>query len=91
MSLDDFFDGVEADQHARQEQLKDYALRLLETSTMRDDDDGLEDEIIQSQPTPERWREIFQRLQFNQLRCIDFSGWTKTEFNQSYKNHGIDN
>ena len=68
MSLDDFFDGVEADQHTRQEQLKDYALRLLETSTMRDDDDGLEDEIIQTQPTPERWREIFQRLQFNQLR-----------------------
>lgn len=91
MSLDEFFDGLEADQHARQEQLKDYALRLLETSTMRDDDDGLEDEIIQTQPTPERWREIFQRLQFNQLRCIDFPGWTKTEFNQSYKNHGIDN
>jgi hypothetical protein len=91
MSLDDFFDSIEADQQARQEQLKDYALRLLETSTMRDDDDGLEDEIIQTQPTPERWREIFQRLQFNQLRCIDFPGWTKTEFNQSYKNHGIDN
>ena len=91
MSLDEFFDGVEADQHAWQEQLKDYALRLLETSTMRDDDEGLEDEIIQTQPTPERWREIFQRLQFNQLRCIDFPGWTKTEFNQSYKNHGIDN
>jgi hypothetical protein len=91
MSLDEFFDGLEADQHARQEQLKDYALRLLETSTMRDDDDGLEDEIIQTQPTPERWREIFQRLQQNQLRCIDFPGWTKTEFNQSYKNHGIDN
>jgi len=91
MSLDEFFDSIEADQQARQEQLKDYALRLLETSTMRDDDDGLEDEIIQTQPTPERWREIFQRLQFNQLRCIDFPGWTKTEFNQSYKNHGIDN
>jgi hypothetical protein len=91
MSLDEFFESLEADQHARQEQLKDYALRLLETSTMRDDDDGLEDEIIQTQPTPERWREIFQRLQFNQLRCIDFPGWTKTEFNQSYKNHGIDN
>lgn len=91
MSLDDFFESVEADQHAHQEQLKDYALRLLETSTMRDDDEGLEDEIIQTQPTPERWREIFERLQLNQLRCIDFSGWTKTEFNQSYKKHGIDN
>jgi len=91
MSLDEFFDSIEADQHARQEQLKDYALRLLETSTMRDDDEGLEDEIIQTQPTPERWREIFQRLHSNQLRCIDFTGWTKTEFNQSYKNHGIDN
>jgi len=91
MSLDEFFESVEADQHARQEQLKNYALRLLETSTMRDDDEGLEDEIIQTQPTPERWREIFQRLQQNQLRCIDFPGWTKTEFNQSYKNHGIDN
>ena len=91
MSLDEFFDSIEADQQARQEQLKDYALRLLETSTMRDDDDGLEDEIIQTQPTPERWREIFQRLQFNQLRCIDFPGWTKTEFNQSFNEHGIDN
>jgi hypothetical protein len=91
MSLDDFFDSLEADQQARQEQLKDYALQLLETSTMRDDDDGLEDEIIQTQPTPERWREIFQRLQFNQLRCIDFPGWTKTEFNQSFNEHGIDN
>ena len=91
MSLDEFFDSLEADQHARQEQLKDYALQLLETSTMRDDDDGLEDEIIQSQPTPERWREIFQRLQLNQLRCIDLHGWGKFEFNQSYKEHGIDN
>ena len=91
MSLDEFFDSIEADQQARQEQLKDYALRLLETSTMRDDDEGLEDEIIQTQPTPERWREIFQRLQFNQLRCIDFPGWTKTEFNQSFNEHGIDN
>ena len=45
-NLDEFFDSVEADQAAHVEDVKDYALHLLSTSTMKDDDDGLEDEII---------------------------------------------
>jgi len=89
--LDDFFDDVEADQHAHQERLKDYALFLLLNSTMRDDDDGLEDEIIDTEPTLERWREIFERLKLNQLRTIDLPNWSQTSFNKSYKDNGIDN
>ena len=89
--LDDFFDAVEADQHAYQERLKDYALFLLLNSTMRDDDDGLEDEIIDTEPTLERWREIFERLKLNQLRTIDLPNWSQTSFNKSYKDNGIDN
>ena len=54
-SLDEFFDSVEADQAAHVEDVKDYALLLLSTSTMKDDDDGLEDEIIDTNPTPSRW------------------------------------
>jgi hypothetical protein len=90
-NLDAFFDDVEADQHAQQERLKDYALFLLLNSTMRDDDDGLEDEIIDTEPTLERWREIFERLKLNQLRTIDLPNWSQTSFNKSYKKHGIDN
>jgi len=89
--LDDFFDDVEANQHAYQERLKDYALFLLLNSTMRDDDDGLEDEIIDTEPTLERWREIFERLKLNQLRTIDLPNWSQTSFNKSYKDNGIDN
>ena len=89
--LDDFFDDVESDQHARQERLKDYALFLLLNSTMRDDDEGLEDEIIDTEPTLERWREIFERLKLNQLRTIDLPNWSQTSFNKSYKDNGIDN
>ena len=33
--LDAFFDDVEADQHAHQERLKDYALFLLLNSSMQ--------------------------------------------------------
>ena len=91
MNLDEFFDDVEADQHAYQERLKDYALFLLLNSTMRDDDDGLEDEIIDTEPTLERWREIFERLKLNQLRTIDLPNWSQTSFNKSYKDNGIDN
>mgnify|MGYP005993493629 FL=1 len=91
MNLDEFFDDVEADQQAHQETLKDYALYLLQNSTMRDDDDGLEDEIIDTEPTLERWREIFERLKLNQLRTIDLPNWSQTSFNKSYKDNGIDN
>lgn len=90
-SLDEFFDSVDADQAAHVEDVKDYALHLLSTSTMKDDDDGIEDEIIQTDPTPERWREIFERLKMNQLRVIDMANWSQTEFNKSYKKHGISN
>lgn len=91
MNLDDFFNDVESDQHAYQERLKDYALFLLLNSTMRDDDDGLEDEIIDTEPTLERWREIFERLKLNQLRTIDLPNWSQTSFNKSYKDNGVDN
>lgn len=89
--LDDFFDDVEADQYVHQFRLKDYALFLLRNSTMRDDDDGLENEIIDTEPTPERWREIFERLKLNQLRTIDLPNWSQTSFNKSYKDNGVDN
>ena len=91
MNLDEFFDSVEADQEAQQDNLRDYALHLLSTSTMRDDDEGLTDEIIETDPTPHRWREIFERLQLNQLRAIDLPNWSQTEFTKSYKKHGINN
>ena len=89
MNLDEFFESVEADQEAHQDNLRDYALQLLSTSTMKDDDDGLTDEIIETNTTPHRWREIFERLQLNQLRAIDLPNWSQTEFTKSYKKHGI--
>jgi hypothetical protein len=58
---------------------------------MKDDDEGLEDEIIFTEPTPIRWREIFERLRLNQLRAIDMPNWSQTEFNKSYKKNGISN
>jgi hypothetical protein len=91
MNLDEFFEAVKADQEAHLYELKSYALHLLSTSTMKDDDDGLEDEILQTDPTPERWREIFERLNLNQLRVIDMANWSQTDFNKSYKKHGINN
>lgn len=89
MNLDEFFDDVETDYYTHQNRLKDYALFLLQNSTMRDDDDGLEEEIIDTYPTQRRWREIFERLQLNQLRAIDLPNWSQTEFTKSYKKHGI--
>jgi len=91
MNLDEFFEAVERDKDAHLYELKSYALHLLSTSTMKDDDDGIEDEIIQTDPTPERWREIFERLKMNQLRVIDMANWSQTEFNKSYRKHGISN
>lgn len=89
MNLDEFFNDVETDYYTHQNRLKDYALFLLQNSTMRDDDDGLEEEIIDTYPTQRRWREIFERLQLNQLRAIDLPNWSQTEFTKSYKKHGI--
>lgn len=91
MTFDDFFQHLEQIQEENTEDLKDYALHLLSTSTMKDDDDGLTDEIIDTEPTPIRWREIFERLRLNQLRAIDMPNWSQTEFNKSYKKHGISN
>lgn len=91
MNVDEFFDRLEQIQAENTEDLKDYALHLLSTSTMKDDDDGLTDEIIDTEPTPIRWREIFERLRLNQLRAIDMPNWSQTEFNKSYKKHGISN
>ena len=91
MNVDEFFDRLEQIQAENTEDLKDYALHLLSTSTMKDDDDGLTDEIIDTEPTPIRWREIFERLRLNQLRAIDMPNWSQTEFNKSYKKHGVSN
>jgi len=91
MDYDEFFDRLEQIQADNTEDLKDYALHLLSTSTMKDDDEGLENEIIDTEPTPIRWREIFERLRLNQLRAIDMPNWSQTEFNKSYKKHGISN
>ena len=68
---------------------RDYALKLLSTSSLRDDDDGLEDEILKTTPTEERWDEIFLRLRSHQLRPIDLPNFNQTEFSQSYKESGI--
>jgi hypothetical protein len=91
MEYDEFFDRLEQIQADNTEDLKDYALHLLSTSTMKDEDEGLKDEIIDTEPTPIRWREIFERLRLNQLRAIDMPNWSQTEFNKSYKKHGISN
>jgi hypothetical protein len=91
MDYNEFFDRLEQIQAENTEDLKDYALHLLSTSTMKDDDDGLTNEIIDTEPTPIRWREIFERLRLNQLRAIDMPNWSQTEFNKSYKKHGISN
>lgn len=91
MNADEFFEHLEQVQADHIDDLRDYALHLLSTSTMKDDDEGLEDEIIFTEPTPIRWREIFERLRLNQLRAIDMPNWSQTEFNKSYKKNGISN
>jgi len=91
MNADEFFEKLEQVQADHTDDLRDYALHLLSTSTMKDDDEGLEDEIIFTEPTPMRWREIFERLRLNQLRAIDMPNWSQTEFNKSYKKNGISN
>ena len=89
--LDEFFNEAHEDQEAHDENLRDFALLMLRNSSMRDDDDGLEEELIWGEISPQRWREIFERLKLNQLRVIDMPNWSQTEFNKSYKKNGIDN
>jgi len=91
MSLEDFFKQAQEDQAAHDENLRDLALMMLRNSSMRDDDDGLEEELIWGEISPKRWQEIFERLKLNQLRAIDLPNWSQTEFNKSYKKNGIDN
>ena len=91
MNADEFFEHLEQVQADHIDDLRDYALHLLSTSTMKDDDEGLEDEIIFTEPSPIRWREIFERLRLNQLRAIDMPNWSQTEFNKSYKKNGVSN
>ena len=91
MNLDEFFNEAQEDQEAHDENLRDFALLMLRNSSMRDDDDGLEEELTECEISPQRWREIFERLKINQLRVIDKHAWGKTEFNKSYKENGIDN
>jgi len=91
MNLDEFFNEAQEDQEAHDENLRDFALLMLRNSSMRDDDDGLEEELIWGEISPQRWREIFERLKLNQLRVIDLPNWSQTEFNKSYKKNGIDN
>lgn len=91
MSLEDFFKEAQQEAEDRDENLRDFALYLLRNSSMRDDDDGLEEELMWGDISPIRWSEIFTRLRMNQLRVIDMHAWGKTEFNKSYFNNGIDN
>ena len=89
--LDDFFKDADETQEAFDQNLRDAALEMLRTSSMRDDDDGLEEELIWGVISPQRWGEIFERLKLNQLRVIDLPNWSQTAFNKEYKKHGIDN
>lgn len=87
----DFFDQAEEDQEAHDQNLRDFALNLLSSSTMNGDDDGLEEELIWGQISPQRWSEIFLRLAMNQMRVIDLPNCGQTEFSESFKDHGIKN
>ena len=89
--LNDFFDQAEQEQEAHDQNLRDFALEMLRNSSMRDDDDGLEEELIWGQISPQRWTEIFMRLSMNQLRVIDLPNSGQKEFSKSFKNHGIKN
>jgi tRNA nucleotidyltransferase (CCA-adding enzyme) len=89
--LEDFFEQAQQEAEAYEGDLREHALHLLRNSTMRGDDDGLEEEIVWGDISPMRWREIFEQLKLNQLRVIDKHAWSKTEFNKSYKENGLDN
>lgn len=91
MSLEDFFKQAQQEAEDRDENLRDFALLLLRNSSMRDDDDGLEEELIWGEISPMRWGEIFTRLRMNQLREIDLSNWSQTDLTNYYQKNGLDN
>lgn len=91
MSLEDFFKQAQQEAEDRDENLRDFALFLLRNSSMRDDDDGLEEELIWGEISPMRWGEIFTRLRMNQLREIDLSNWSQTDLTNYYQKNGLDN
>lgn len=67
------------------EQMIDDALALLRNSSLRDDDGGLEEEILSGDISEERWNEIFLQLRANQLRPIDLPNFNQTDWAKSYK------
>jgi len=67
------------------EQMIDDALSLLRNSSLRDDDGGLEEEILSGDISEERWNEIFLQLRANQLRPIDLPNFNQTDWAKSYK------
>jgi hypothetical protein len=91
MSLEDFFEQAQQEAEDRDENLRDFALHLLRNSSMRDDDEGLEEELTWGDISPMRWGEIFTRLRMNQLREIDLSNWSQTDITNYYQKNGLDN
>ena len=91
MNLDEFFNEAQEDKEAHDENLRDFALHLLRNSSMRDDDEGLEEELTWGDISPMRWSEIFTRLRMNQLREIDLSNWSQTDITNFYQKNGLDN
>ncbi len=91
MSLEDFFEQAQQEAEDRDENLRDFALHLLRNSSMRDDDEGLEEELTWGDISPMRWSEIFTRLRMNQLREIDLSNWSQTDITNYYQKNGLDN
>ena len=67
------------------EKMIDDALALLRNSSLRDDDGGLEEEILSGEINEERWNEIFLQLRANQLRPIDLPNFNQTDWAKSYK------
>jgi len=89
--LEDFFEQAQQEAEDRDENLRDFALHLLRNSSMRDDDEGLEEELTWGDISPMRWSEIFNRLRMNQLREIDLSNWSQTDITNFYQKNGLDN
>jgi hypothetical protein len=89
--LEDFFEQAQQEAEERDENLRDFALHLLRNSSMRDDDEGLEEELTWGDISPMRWSEIFTRLRMNQLREIDLSNWSQTDITNFYQKNGLDN
>jgi hypothetical protein len=89
--LEDFFEQAQQEAEDRDENLRDFALHLLRNSSMRDDDEGLEEELTWGDISPMRWSEIFTQLRMNQLREIDLSNWSQTDITNFYQKNGLDN